>query len=297
MNILLTGGTGFIGRQLCHSLQNNAHQLTVFSRQPETVHDICGKNVQAINSLDTLNPADHFDAIINLAGAGIVDQRWSRKRKQTLIDSRIKVTEQLINFIARSQLKPEVIISSSAIGYYGNQGSKKVAEQAPARNDFAHQLCAQWEAAALQAKKYNTRVCIIRTGLVIGKNGGFISRMLPAFKLGLGGRLGDGKQWMSWLHLSDLIAIIELLLQDKNLQGAFNATSPYPVTNQEMTRKLAKYLNRPALIPVPGFVLKLLLGEMSDLLLNGQRVIPQRLLEANFEYQFASLDQALADVL
>ena len=297
MKILVTGGTGFIGKTLCRFLQDKNHQLTVLSRRPNKVALLCGESVQAIHKLDQLTSSDAFDAIINLAGEGVADARWSAARKQVLLDSRINTTRQLIAYIKTADKKPEVLISGSAVGFYGNRGDRKVNEESLGHVEFAHQLCAEWEVAALEAEKWGVRVCIIRTGLVIGDDGGFLKRMLPAFKVGLGGRLGDGKQWMSWIHRTDYIDILDKLLEIRVLHGVFNATAPEPVTNAEFSRALGKVLNRPAILPVPAIVLKMLLGEMSELLLGGQRVLPDHVEKAGFEFKFKTLEQALVDVL
>ncbi len=298
MNILITGGTGFIGRKLCQSLISKGHNLTVLSRKPEKVPALCGNQVQALGDLNNLSEKNHFDSIINLAGEGIVDARWSKKRKQILIDSRIKVTEQLIAFINKAQQKPSVLISSSAVGYYGNQGSKILTENCMAINDnFAHQLCTLWEESAIKAEDFGLRVCILRTGLVIGNDGGFLAKMLPSFKLGLGGKIANGQQWMSWIHRGDLIEIITKMLDSPDMKGIYNSTAPNPVSNQDFTDCLAKKLHRPAIFSVPAFILKPMLGEMAELLLGGQRVIPARLQEINFQFQFNTLDEALNDVL
>lgn len=294
MNILITG---FIGTALCAHLLNNGHRLTVYSRRPGQVPELCGESVAALNHLQDLTTEDRFDAIINLAGEGIADARWTAARKQKLLDSRIGTTQQLIAYMERAAHKPKVLISGSAVGFYGNQGDALLDENSPAHDDFAHRLCAQWEHTARQAEASGVRVCIIRTGLVIGANGGFLKRMLPAFRFGLGGTLGSGKQWMSWIHRRDLLAVITLLLETESLQGVFNGTAPNPVTNAEFTRCLTRLVHRPALLPVPAPVLKILLGELSELLLGGQRVYPRRLQEMGFPFQFPTLESALQDVL
>ncbi|MCF6250602.1 MAG: TIGR01777 family oxidoreductase [Methylococcaceae bacterium] len=297
MKILITGGTGFIGKKLCHFLLDKGHKLTVLSRTPGKVPTLCGESVQAINSIEQLTASDSFDAIINLAGEGIADARWSKARKRILLDSRINTTKQLIRYIERAETQPEVLISSSAIGYYGNRGAKKVNEEAVGHEEFSHYLCAKWEATALEAEQWNVRVCIIRTGLVIGDDGGFLKRMLLPFKMGLGGPMGDGKQWISWIHRTDFIAIIDKLLELKVLHGIFNVTAPEPVTNMEFSQTLGEILNRPTFLPVPALVLKILLGEMSALLLGGQRVIPERIEKTGYEFKFQTLEHALRDVL
>ena len=297
MKILITGGTGFIGRTLCHRLLDLEHELIVLSRRPEQVSKLCGEPATAILNLEDVSPDESIDAIINLSGEGIADARWTKSRKQKLLDSRINITEQLIAYVAKAKYKPSVMISGSAVGYYGNNSDPNLDESTDNPDDFAQQLCIQWEAAAQPVKAHGVRLCILRIGLVIGKDGGFVKRMLLPFKLGLGGRLGDGNQWMSWIHKDDLIAIIEMLLTSSDLEGNFNATAPEPVTNAEFSLCLAKNLNRPAIFPVPAIVLKLLLGEMSELLLGGQKVIPENLMEQKFRFQFKSLNSALKAVL
>ncbi len=297
MKILMTGGTGFIGKKLCHVLLDKNHHLTVLSRTPEKVSSVCGESVESIKNIEQLTASDSFDAIINLAGEGVADARWSETRKQKLLDSRVNTTKQLVAYIEKANQKPKVLISGSAIGYYGNRSSIILTEESLPHEEFSHHLCALWESAALEAQKLGVRTCIIRTALVIGEDGGFLKRMLPLFKLGLGGSIGNGQQWMSWIHRTDLIAIIEMLLESNSLHGIFNVSSPEPVTNKEFSKTLAHVLNRPAVVSVPAFVLKILLGEMSTLLLGGQRVIPERLEQAGFEFQFKSLKQALKDVI
>ena len=293
----MTGGTGFIGKKLCLFLLDKNHHLTVLSRTPEKVSSVCGESVESIRNIEELTESDSFDAIINLAGEGIADARWSEARKQQLLDSRINTTKQLIAYIKKANNTPKVLISGSAIGYYGNKGSAILTEESRPHEEFAHHLCALWESTALEAEKLGVRTCIIRTALVIGDDGGFLKRMLPPFKLGLGGPIGNGEQWMSWVHRTDLIAIIEMLLESNTIDGIFNASSPEPVTNKEFSKTLGQVLNRPAILPIPAFVLKILLGEMAELLLGGQRVLPKRLEQAGFEFKFKSLKQALIDVI
>ena len=297
MNILITGGTGFIGSALTKSLIAQGHAVTVLSRSPDKVAQICGSDVNALGSLSQLKTEDRYQAIINLAGAPIVDARWSEDRKQLIRASRIGLTEHLVACIARMAVKPELLISGSAIGYYGNQSDTVLTEQSTPYEDFSAQLCADWEAAAKQAEQFGVRVCLIRTGLVIADGGGFLQRMLPPFRFGLGGRLGDGRQWMSWIHRQDWIHIAQTMIADSTMQGAYNATAPNPVTNAEFTRILAQCLKRPALLPVPARLLKILLGEMSQLVLGSQRVIPERLLAQGFKFQYDDLAAALNEAL
>lgn len=299
MNILITGGTGFIGTALTNSLIKKGNQVTVLSRDPGKVTSIFGSGVAALADLRDLRPDASFQAIINLAGAPIFDARWSEKRKQLLRNSRIDLTTKLVEQMSHMHVKPQVFISGSAIGYYGDQGDTILTEQSAVQADFSQQLCADWEAAATQAEQFGIRVCLIRTGLVIAAGGGLLQRMLLPFRLGLGGRLGDGKQWMSWVHRQDWIAIAEAMMADTSMQGAYNATAPHPVTNAEFTQILAACLKRPALLPVSAWLLKTLLGEMSELVLGSQRVIPERLLAHGFKFQHndlaGAINQALAD--
>ncbi len=297
MNVLITGGTGFIGSALAHSLTRQGHTVTVLSRTPSKVAAICGPGIAALADLEQLTTDASFQVIINLAGAPIFASRWSAARKNLIRASRITLTEQLVAGIARMNIKPELLISGSAIGYYGNQGDTVLTEQSPPHQDFSHQLCADWEAAAKTAEQFGVRVCLIRTGLVIAGDGGLLQRMLLPFRLGLGGRLGDGQQWMSWIHRQDWIAIAEAMMNDKSMQGVYNATAPHPVRNSEFTQTLARSLNRHALLPVPACVLKVLLGEMSELVLGSQRVLPERLLAQNFKFQYTELAAALNEAL
>ncbi len=250
MDILITGGTGFIGAALTKSLIEQGHAVTVLSRSPAKVAKICGSGVEALESLGQLHAESRYQVIINLAGEPIVDFNWSAARKQLLRDSRIGLTERLIACIANMTVKPELLISGSAIGYYGDQGDAVLTEQSISHEDFSGRLCKDWEAAATQAEQFGVRVCLIRTGLVIANVGGFLQRMLLPFRLGLGGRLGDGRQWMSWIHRQDWINIVQTMIADSTLQGAYNATAPNPVTNAEFTH-LAHCLKRPAVLPAP----------------------------------------------
>jgi len=250
-----------------------------------------------MTSLDEWTPERTFDAVINLAGEPIVDAYWSAKRKQVLLDSRVGLTEKLVQRIEAAQHKPAVLLSGSAVGYYGNGGETVLDEAMAAGHDFPSELCASWENAARAAEQSGVRVCLLRTGLVLSKRGGLLGRMLLPFKLALGARLGDGKQWMSWVHINDYVAMVLRLLNEVSLNGAFNMTAPAPVTNKEFTRTLAQTLHRPALFFAPSFVLKLAMGERACLLLEGQRVIPKRLESSGYQFAHPRLDGALQDLL
>jgi len=297
MKILITGGTGFIGSALTRSLIEQGYEVSVLSRNPDSVAKHCGPGVKALSNLQQIKVDDFYDIVINLAGAPIFGARWTEARKKVIRDSRIGLTEELVACVARMTVKPKLLISGSAIGYYGDQGDTVLTEKSATVNDFSQNLCAYWEAAAKKAEQFGVRVCLIRTGLVIGHGGGLLQRMLLPFRLGLGGRLGNGKQWMSWIHRLDWIRIAHTMITDSSMQGAYNATAPNPVTNSEFTHTLAHSLNRPGSLPVPDWLLKILLGEMSQLILGSQRVIPERLLAQGFTFQYNDLENALDQAL
>ncbi len=298
MRILITGGTGLIGRHLCKALLAEGHQLTVLSRHPETVAAKCGSAVQAMTALGEWQAEQTFDAVINLAGEPIVDARWSAQRKQVLWDSRVSLTGNLVRRIAAARHKPGVLLSGSAVGYYGDRGDTGLDESAAAGEDFPARLCKAWEDAARGAEKYGVRVCLLRTGLILSKDGGLPGRMLLPFKLGLGARLGDGKQWMSWIHIDDYAAMLLGLLRNAQAAGPYNMTAPQPVTNAEFTAALAAALHRPAAFVVPEFLLETVLGERACLLLDGQKVLPKKMeSQHRFTFTFANLADALRDLL
>ena len=297
LKILITGGTGFIGSELTNCLMNRGFHVTVLSRSPDLAKNRCGVGVNVISNFNEIKADDTFNIVINLAGAPIFGERWSDKRKIILRDSRIKLTQQLVACLSSMTIKPELLISGSAIGFYGDQGDTVLTEQSTVNTDFSQQLCFDWEQEANKAIELGIRVCLIRTGLVLGKNGGLLERMLLPYKLGLGGRLGTGQQWMSWIHRKDWIAIALRMIAEPSMQGSYNATAPNPVTNDEFNHALANTLRRPALLPLPAWLLKKLLGEMSDLVLGSQRVLPERLLAEGFEFQYPKLSGALADIL
>lgn len=296
MNILLTGGTGLIGRALCKRWSAEGHQLWVWSRTPEQVARLCGAGVQGVGRLEQLD-AVVLDAVVNLAGAPIADRPWTKSRKALLWDSRVTLTDQLVTWLGTRAQRPAVLVSGSAVGWYGDGGEHRLTEaDQPVSADFASQLCSAWEERAMEATALGMRVVLIRTGLVLAPDGGFLKRLLPLFKLGLGGRLGDGRQWMPWVHIDDQIGLIDFLLRQPGASGSYNACAPEPVRNADFTRRLGQCLHRPAVLPVPAMVLKPF-GELSGLLLGGQHVLPQRLLDEGFRFRFRELDRALADLL
>lgn len=297
MHILLTGGTGLIGRRLCRQWSAEGHQLTVLSRQPQRVASLCGESVRGIADFEAYGDGP-LDAVVNLAGEPIADKPWSARRKALLWDSRVRLTERLVGWLQSRSQRPAVLINGSAVGWYGDAGERPLEENsAAAGEDFASELCLAWEQIAREAEALGIRVVLVRTGLVLAPEGGFLKRLLPPFRLGAGGRLGDGRQWMSWIHIDDQIALIDFLLRKADASGPYNACAPQPVRNRDFTQELGQALHRPTLMHVPGFALRLLLGEMSTLLLGGQRIVPRRLLDAGFAFRFPELKEALADVL
>ena len=297
MHIFITGGTGLIGRRLCKALLAEGHELTVFSRNPASVPLKCGAGVHALGSLAEWHPALSFDAVINLAGEPIIDARWSAQHKRILWDSRVTLTEELVRRIAAAERKPSVLLSGSAVGYYGNRGDLMLDEAAHAGAGFAAELCKAWEDAARVAESVGVRVCLLRTAPVLSNDGGLLGRMLPPFRLGLGARLGDGKQWMSWVHIEDYAAMVLRLLRDEQAHGPYNMAAPNPVTNAEFTAALAAALHRPAFFVAPAALLKLAMGERASLLLEGQRALPGKMEAMQQRFAFPTLAEALRDVI
>ncbi|WP_288521576.1 TIGR01777 family oxidoreductase [uncultured Pseudomonas sp.] len=294
MHILLTGGTGLIGQHLCQVWRQQGHRLTVWSRRPEQVAKICGTGVRGVARLEDIADEDEVDAVVNLAGAPIADRPWTAARRNLLWTSRVTLTEQLLAWLERRERRPQVLISGSAVGWYGDGGERELTEASPpVKEDFASQLCIAWEETAQRAEALGIRVVLVRTGLVLAADGGFLSRLRLPYKLGLGGALGDGRQWMPWVHIDDQIGLIDFLLQHNEASGPYNACAPEPVRNREFAKRLGRTLHRPAFMPMPALLLKAGLGELSTLLLGGQRACPVRLLAAGFTFRFNDLQSAL----
>ena len=294
MNLLITGGTGFIGSALCFRLLKDKHDIVILSRHPDAVK----APVTAISDLEQLKSDTVFDVVINLAGEPIANKRWSDQQKQRISSSRIETTQKLIAYFKTIEHKPKLFISGSAIGYYGTSETNDIVDETGSGDDsFSSQLCQQWEATALQAQALGIRTCLLRTGIVLGKGGGALSKMLPPFKMCLGGKIGHGKQWMPWIHLNDLIGIILYCIDHDRLKGAINGTSPNPVTNQVFTKTLGKVLKRPTIFPMPAVVVKLLMGQMGEeLLLAGKKVLPIKVLDAGYKFQYEELEEALKEL-
>jgi len=312
---LITGGSGFIGTQLVKKLLLLNHDVTVLTRDEDKTanhfsqrlsttknNQLASNKVKTVRDLETLGYEQSFDVIINLAGQGIADKRWTDEVKKQLIQSRVKTTKALYQYLKGSLVKPDVFISGSALGFYGLSKSKsdsdnEIDETGIGDNSFSSQLCQQWELQAQKIELLGIRTCYLRTGIVLGNNGGALSKMLPPFKMGLGGPIGNGKQWMSWIHIDDLVEIIYYLSENQNISGAVNGTAPNPVTNKEFSRILGKVLRRPAFLTMPAFITKILFGQMGEeLLLSGLPVMPDKVSKAGYKFRFANLEVALRDI-
>ncbi|OMH32836.1 TIGR01777 family oxidoreductase [Motiliproteus sp. MSK22-1] len=299
MKCLVTGATGFIGSALIDKwIQSDlVDDIVAVSRTPEKIHHRFNGKVEAISDFSQLADGHGIDAVVNLAGEPILDKRWSEDRKKILYDSRLQITTKLVEFLARSTDKPKVLISGSAIGYYGSQrDNRELTENESWHPCFAHHLCHDWENKAMEAEAEGIRVCLLRTGVVLG-NGGALARMLPPFRLGLGGPVGHGRQWFSWIDLEDMVCGIDFLLHRETLTGPFNLTAPNPVSNKEFSQALGEALKRPAVLPMPAVIMRMLLGEGAELLVEGQRVVPEKLLQAGFEFHYPELKQSLTHYL
>lgn len=301
MKIFMTGGTGFVGSYLTKMFTENGHEVTVLTRSarkggelPSGVFFLEGDPKQT--GVWQEKVAEH-DAVINLAGTSIFTV-WTAKNRQKILESRVQTTRSIVDALAKASAKDLTLISASAVGYYGGRTDDKVLdEESPPGDDFLTEVSLKWEAEAKKAEDLGARVVITRFGIVLGKDGGALSKMLPPFKKCLGSPLGSGKQWFSWIHEQDLAAIMLFLLDNKVITGPVNCTAPEPVTNKELTKTLSNVLGCPAFMPsVPGFVLKALLGEFGDVVLKGQRVVPKKLLQEGFKFQFPTLREALLDL-
>ena len=295
VNILITGGTGLIGQALIKNI--NAGRVFVLTRNREKAAKILPNNIELITTLDEVN-FNELDVVVNLAGEAIVDKRWTSAQKDIICQSRWQITENLVEKIQAATKPPHSFISGSAIGFYGRQASTAIDESYQVIHDeFSHRVCQQWEAIAQRAESDKTRVCLIRTGIVLANNGGALQKILPAFKFGLGGPIASGQQFMSWIHIDDMAAVLLAAIYQESISGVVNATAPMPVNNEEFSETLSAVLSRPCLFRVPAFILKILMGESADLILYGQYVIPGKLLNNNFKFQYPSLQIALKQLL
>ena len=297
MHILITGGTGLIGRHLIPRLLLLGHQISVVTRDVASARDKLDARVSLWSGLAQQHDLNGIDAVINLAGEPIADKRWTAQHKQQLCESRWQITERIASLINASSAPPAVLISGSATGFYGDTGDLVMTEEDPGHEEFTHTLCARWEQLALSAQSARTRVCLLRTGVVLAKEGGALSKMKLPFKMGIGGPIGSGKQYMPWIHIDDMVNAILWLLDNENLHGPFNMVSPYAVRNEQFAAMLGHAMHRPAFMRTPASAIKMMMGESAVLVLGGQHVLPKRLEASGFGFRWYQLDEALADVV
>jgi hypothetical protein len=300
MRVIITGGTGLIGRALSHNLIKDRHEVIVLTRNPAQADLPPGATAERWDARSVEgwgHWVDGADAIVNLAGAGLADGRWTAARKALIRNSRLDAGRAVVQAVQKAQRKPEVVLQSSAVGYYGPRDDSVITEEAMPGVDFSARVCVDWEASTAAVEKLGVRRAIIRSGVVLSTGGGVLPKMSLPFKFFIGGPIGSGKQWLSWIHLADEIAAIRFLIENKAAAGQFNLVAPNPLTNADFSRAIGKVLGRPAIMPTPAFALKLAFGEMSTVLLTGQRVVPQRLQALGFNFQFSEAEAALEDLL
>lgn len=299
MKVFITGGTGLIGRNLIESLFQHYSdlELTVLTRNIRHAQTLFTYPIQWVNDL-TLDCINEKDLVINLAGEPIADKRWSDTQKANICESRWKITAAITCLINQAKTPPKTFISASAIGIYGRQNAEMIDEDfKDYHQEFSHQICAKWESIALDVKNTtNTRIALLRTGIVLDKSQGALAKMLLPFKLGLGGKMASGEQYMSWIHIQDMVDAIVHIIKTPSISGAVNMVSPNAVTNKDFSQSLSKTLNRPCMFTTPKFMLKILFGEMAELFMYGQRVVPKKLMESGYVYKYASLPLALENL-
>lgn len=296
--VLLTGGTGFIGSALTRTLMSKGFHVTILTRSPETWRKHNSPQRTYVGDLNDIGHDAAPDIIINLAGEALDAKRWSAEQKTKLIESRVNMTSNLAKWCRQNSIQPDLWINGSAIGWYGpHDGSVSLSEDASYQEGFSHELCERWEATALEAEDLCKRMIRLRIGVVLEKDGGPLKAMLPAFRLGMGGRMGSGEQVWSWIHREDLIGIILHCIDTPNLSGALNGTAPEALPQKNFAKELAEQLHRPCIMPMPAIMAKLVLGEFAEeILLQGQRVVPQKALDSGYEFSYPSLEGALAAI-
>ncbi len=300
MKILVTGATGLIGKRLCSRLISEAHEIVILSRRPENV--LISKQVKAFgwNPEKSAPPAEALegiDAVVHLAGEPVAAARWTEEQKRKIRDSRVLGTKNLVDGLRKAATRPEVLVSGSAVGIYGSRGDENLPESAAPGTGFLVDICREWEAAADEAEALGIRVAQVRIGVVLSQEGGALEKMLLPFKLGMGGRLSSGRQWFPWIHIDDIVGILHLAIFNQRLKGPVNGVAPGIVTNADFTKQLAGELSRPVFLPVPEFALRILMGEMANVVLASQRVIPAVAMQAGYRFAFPELREALHNLL
>ncbi|PSB34494.1 TIGR01777 family protein [filamentous cyanobacterium Phorm 46] len=305
MKVAIAGATGFVGSRLVERLHSEGHSVLVLARDSERARRVFPASAYPNLEIVAYTPAESGDwqnsiagtgGVVNLAGVPIAEEKWTAARKQAILDSRKLTTAKLVEAIALANPKPSVLVSTSAIGYYGTSETAEFDETSPAGDDFLAAVCQEWEAAAQPVKDLGTRLAILRFGIVMGM-GGALAKMLPPFKLFAGGPIGTGKQWFSWIHRDDVVNLILYALQNPQIEGVLNATAPNPVRMNEFCETLGAVLQRPSWLPVPAFALEFLLGDGAKVVLEGQKVLPKRTLASGFQYQYPNLKSALEEIL
>ncbi|MCZ6645804.1 MAG: TIGR01777 family oxidoreductase [SAR324 cluster bacterium] len=300
MKILLTGATGFIGRALTQNLAAAGHEAVLLTRDPDRAKQALPQAAACYPWRSEEVPPEEAlhgaGAVVHLAGESVVGGRWTAARRTRIYDSRIIGIRRLLEGLRDTGVSPQVIVSSSAVGYYGDRGEELLNESSAQGTGFLAEVCADWEAALFGSDLTGTRCVALRTGMVLGTGGGALARLLPLFRVGLGGPVGSGRQWISWIHLADMVALILYALENPAMTGVVNAVAPNPVTNREFARTLGRVLRRPALLPAPAFALKLALGEMATIVLDSQRVEPRAAAEAGFRFRFDHLREAMEEI-
>ena len=306
MKIIIAGGSGLIGRSLSQALIQRGDEVWILSRQPAATRQlnaaVSQPGIRAVQwdaktAQGWLDLAGQADAVINLAGAGIGARPWTNERKRLIRSSRVESGQAILEAIQRSEHKPQVMLQIAAVGYYGTVGDGPLDEHSPAGNDFLAGVATDWENAIRPVTEQGVRLVVMRTGVVLSPQGGVLAPFILQNRLFVGGPLGNGRQWISWIHIRDLVRAFEFLLDHPEAQGAFNVTSPEPLTNADFERAVSRVMRRPYWFPTPAFLLKAVLGEMSMMVLEGQRVLPGRLLEMGFQFEFPTLQAALVDLL
>ncbi len=299
--VLITGGTGLIGRALSAGLAGDGYEVVVLSRSPERAGGLpAGVRVERWDARTAQGWGELVDgawAVVNLAGEGIAAGRWTAERKRRIRGSRLDAGRAVLEAIAAARAKPAVVVQASGVGYYGPCGEDEVLENAPPGQDYLARLAVEWEAATAAVESMGVRRALVRTGIVLTSNGGALPRMMLPFRLFAGGRLGSGRQWLPWIHLADEVGAMRFLMENEKASGPFNFTAPHPVTNADFARTLGQRMGRPALVPAPGWLLRLALGEMADMLLVGQKAVPGRLLQMGYGFRFAEAGVALEEIL